>query len=182
VNPEIRLQPINKANSESFDSFAPAHADPPEEDLPILCRWRPPRLRSRADWPFRRGALAFFARLPPGSLLQCASRARLMPTTSMKAFRSFTSVVCVVLCICGCATSGADRVVQIGPSTYKLVGVGNSTDSSGNAVKARLYRQAAEFCRGKGGEMIPLNSTAQDSKPGQSASAEIRFKCVSASR
>ena len=35
MNPEIRLQPINKANSESFDSFAPAHADPPEEGLPI---------------------------------------------------------------------------------------------------------------------------------------------------
>jgi hypothetical protein len=30
--------------------------------------------------------------------------------------------------------------------------------------------------------MIPLNSTAQDSKPGQYASAEIRFKCVPATR
>ena len=107
--------------------------------------------------------------------------ARLMPTL-MKAFRSFTSVVGIVVCICGCATSGTDRVVQIGPNTYKMGGLGKSTDFSGSAVKARLYQQAAEFCRSKGGEMIPLNSTAQDSKPGQYASAEIRFKCVPASR
>ena len=107
--------------------------------------------------------------------------ARLMPTL-MKAFRSFASVVGIVVCICGCATSGTDRVVQIGPNTYKMGGLGKSTDFSGSAVKARLYQQAAEFCRSKGGEMIPLNSTAQDSKPGQYASAEIRFKCVPASR
>ncbi|HZR06262.1 MAG TPA: hypothetical protein VFA61_10600 [Candidatus Udaeobacter sp.] len=101
----------------------------------------------------------------------------------MNAFRSFISVVCIAACIFhGCATSGADRVVQIGPSTYKMSGVGNSTDSSGEAVKARLYQQAAAFCRSKGGDMIPLNSTAQDSKPGQSASAEIRFKCATANR
>jgi hypothetical protein len=104
-----------------------------------------------------------------------------MPTL-MKAFRSFTSVVGIVVCICGCATSGTDRVVQIGLNTYKMGGLGKSTDFSGSAVKARLYQQAAEFCRSKGGEMIPLNSTAQDAKPGQYASAEIRFKCVPASR
>ncbi len=107
--------------------------------------------------------------------------ARLIPAL-MKTFRSFTFVVCIVVCICGCATSGTDRVVQIGPSTYKMGGLGNSTDLSGSAVKARLYQQAAEFCRSKGGQMIPLNSTAQDPKPGQQASAEIRFKCVPASR
>ncbi len=105
---------------------------------------------------------------------------RLMPL--MKAFRCFASIVGIVVCICGCATSGTDRVVQIGPNTYKMTGLGTSTDLSGSAVKARLYQQAAEFCRSKGGQMIPLNSTAQDSKPGQSASAEIRFECVPASR
>lgn len=100
----------------------------------------------------------------------------------MKTFRSFASIVGIVVCICGCATSGTDRVVQIGLNTYKMRGLGNATDSSGSAVKARLYRQAAEFCRSEGGQMIPLNSTAQDSKPGQYASAEIRFKCVPAGR
>jgi hypothetical protein len=100
----------------------------------------------------------------------------------MKAFRFFTAVVGIVVCICGCATSGTDRVVQIGLNTYKVVGVGNSTDSSGSEIKARLYQQAAAFCRSKGGEMIPLNSTAEDAKPGQNASGEVRFKCVPASR
>ena len=100
----------------------------------------------------------------------------------MKALRSLTTVVGIVVCICGCATTGTNGVVQIGPDTYMIGGLGKFTDFSGSAVKARLYQQAAEFCRSKGGEMIPLNSTAQDSKPGQSASAEIRFKCVPASR
>src|SRR5262249_17973371 len=67
--------------------------------------------------------------------------------TLMKAFRSFTSVVGIVVCIYGCATSGTDRVVQIGLNTYKMGGLGKSTDFSGSAVKARLYQQAAEFCR-----------------------------------
>ena len=100
----------------------------------------------------------------------------------MKALRSLTTVVGIVVCICGCATTGTNGVVQIGPDTYMIGGLGKFTDFSGSAVKARLYQQAAEFCRSKGGQMIPLNSTAQDSKPGQSASAEIRFKCVPASR
>jgi hypothetical protein len=100
----------------------------------------------------------------------------------MKALRSLTSVVAIVVCICGCGTTGTNGVVQIGPDTYMIGGLGNFTDFSGSAVKARLYQQAAEFCRSKGGEMIPLNSTAQDSKYAQYASAEIQFKCVPAHR
>jgi hypothetical protein len=96
----------------------------------------------------------------------------------MKALRSLAIVVGIVVCICGCATTGTNGVVQIGPDTYMIGGLGKFTDFSGSAVKARLYQQAAEFCRSKGGEMIPLNSTAQDSKYGQYASAEIQFKCV----
>ena len=123
--------------------------------------------------------LSFFAGLRLASLLQCPSQDW---RPLMKAFRSLTSIVGIVVCICGCATSGTDRVVQVGPNTYKMSGLGESADSSGSAVKARLYQQAAEFCRSKGGQMIPLNSSAQDPKPGQSASAEIRFTCMPASR
>ena len=37
-------------------------------------KWHTSRLTNReANGPFRRGALAFFARLPLGSLLQCSS-------------------------------------------------------------------------------------------------------------
>jgi len=35
-------------------------------------------------------------------------------------------------------------------------------DFSGSDVKARLYQEAAEFCRKKGGVMVPLNSTGQE--------------------
>jgi len=87
-----------------------------------------------------------------------------------------------IVCICGCATTGTNGVVQIGPDTYMIGGLGQFTDFSGSAVKARLYQQAAEFCRSKGGVMVPLNSTGQDSKPYQYASAEIQFKCVPAGR
>jgi hypothetical protein len=100
----------------------------------------------------------------------------------MKAVRFLTIVVGIVVCICGCATTGTNGVVQIGPDTYMIGGLGQFTDFSGSAVKARLYQQAAEFCRSKGGVMVPLNSTGQDSKYGQYASAEIQFKCVPAGR
>ena len=97
----------------------------------------------------------------------------------MKALGSITTVVGIIVCICGCAT-GTGGVVQIGPDTYMIGGLGKFTDFSGSAVKARLYQQAAEFCRSKGGVMVPVNSTAEDSKPGQYASAEIQFRCVPA--
>jgi hypothetical protein len=100
----------------------------------------------------------------------------------MKALRSLTTVVGIVVCICGCATTGTNGVVQIGPDTYMIGGLGKFTDFSGSAVKARLYQQAAEFCQSKGGVMVPLNSTAEDSKYGQYASAEIQFRCVPANR
>ena len=100
----------------------------------------------------------------------------------MKVLRSLTIVVGIVVCICGCATTGTEGVVQIGPDTYMIGGLGKFTDFSGSAVKARLYQQAAEFCRSKGGVMVPLDSTAEDSKYGQYASAEIQFRCVPAGR
>jgi hypothetical protein len=100
----------------------------------------------------------------------------------MKALRSLPTVVGIVVCIYGCATTGTNGVVQIGPDTYMIGGLGKFTDFSGSAVKARLYQQASEFCRSKGGVMVPLNSTAEDSKPNQYASAEIQFKCVPAGR
>ena len=98
----------------------------------------------------------------------------------MRVLRSLTTVVGIVVCICGCATTGTEGVVQIGPDTYMIGGLGKFTDFSGSAVKGRLYQKAAEFCRSKGGVMVPLNSTAEDSKPGQYASAEIQFMCLPA--
>lgn len=77
--------------------------------------------------------------------------------------------------VTGCATTSTKGVVEIGPDTYMIGGLGKFTDFSGSAVKARLYEQAAEFCKSKGRVMVPINSTAHDSDFAQYASAEIQF-------
>ena len=78
----------------------------------------------------------------------------------------------------GCATTGTDGIVEIGPNTYMLGRLGGVTDWSGSAVKARLYAEAKEFCSGKNMVMIPKNSTGLDAAGINYASAEIQFKCV----
>ena len=87
-------------------------------------------------------------------------------------------VVVVLAFLSGCATTGTDGVVEIGPNTYMLGRMGGSFDSSGSAVKARLYAEGKEFCSAKNMVMIPYNSGGQDASLYQYASAEIQFKCV----
>ncbi len=79
----------------------------------------------------------------------------------------------------GCATTGTDGVVQIAPDTYMIGNLGRFTDFSGSAVKARLIKQAQDFCKKKGGVMKLIDSTFKDSGLGTYASAEIQFKCLS---
>jgi len=79
--------------------------------------------------------------------------------------------------VAGCGT-GTDGVVNIGPDTYMIGGLGRFTDYSSSAVKARYFQDAAKFCAGKGQVMVPLNSTGRDSGMGTYASAEVQFKCV----
>lgn len=86
------------------------------------------------------------------------------------------AMVAAVL-LSGCAT-GTDGIVPIGPNLYMTGGLGKFTDFSSSAVKARLYKDAAEFCAGKGLAMNPINSIGKDSAPYQYASAEIQFECI----
>lgn len=79
----------------------------------------------------------------------------------------------------GCAT-GTDGIVEIGPDMYMVGRFGKFTDYSGSAVKARLYEEAAKFCKDRNRIMVPINSTGHDSDFGIYASAEIQFKCVEA--
>ena len=76
----------------------------------------------------------------------------------------------------GCAT-GTDGPVQIGPNTNMIGGLGQFTDYSGSAVKARFFQQATKFCEGKGRTMVPLGSTGKDSAYATYASAEVQFRC-----
>lgn len=81
--------------------------------------------------------------------------------------------------IAGCATTGTNGAVNIGPDLYMIGGHGGLTDYSGSVVKARFFQQAAKFCEQQGRTMVPVNSTGQDSTPaGAYASAEVQFRCV----
>lgn len=91
---------------------------------------------------------------------------------------AFSAVTAAAITIAGCATTGTDGIVQMGPDMYMVGGHGKFTDFSGSAVKARFYQDAAKLCSEKNRVMLPANSTAQDSGHGTYASAEIQFWCV----
>ena len=88
-----------------------------------------------------------------------------------------TILAAIALLLCGC-TTGTNGFVEIGPDTYMIGGLGKMSEASGSAVKARLYREAAEFCKSRGRVMVATESTSNDYKPGQYASAEIQFLCL----
>jgi hypothetical protein len=87
-------------------------------------------------------------------------------------------VLISIFSLAGCANTGTDGVVKIGPDTYMIGGLGKFTDFSNSAVKARFFQDAAAYCEGQGLTMQPLNSTGQDSGLGTYASAEVQFKCI----
>jgi hypothetical protein len=78
----------------------------------------------------------------------------------------------------GCATTGTNGVVEIGPNLYMLGGLGKFTDFSSSAVKARMFQDASKFCAAKGKQIEPVGSTGKDSGYGTYASAEVQFRCI----
>ena len=93
----------------------------------------------------------------------------------MKTIYRSLIVILALISLNGCATTGTNGIVQIGPNLYMVGGLGKFTDFSSSGIKARLYQQASEFCRKQGRVMVPVNSTGKDSEYGQYASAEIQF-------
>lgn len=89
-----------------------------------------------------------------------------------------SAALAACLMVAGCATTGTEGVVNIGPDLYMIGGQGGFTDFSGSAVKARFYQQAQQFCSQRNRVMQPVNSTGQDSGYGTYASAEVQFRCV----
>jgi hypothetical protein len=87
-------------------------------------------------------------------------------------------IIAALFVLSGCATTGTDGVVKIGPDLYMIGGLGNFTDFSSSGVKARLYQQSSAYCEQQNRIMIPVNSTGQDSGFGTYASAEIQFRCL----
>lgn len=84
----------------------------------------------------------------------------------------------VALFLTACGTTGTKGVVSIGPDLYMIGSLGNASDYSGSAVKARLFQQASQYCQERNRVMVPTNSTAQDGGIGTYASAEVQFRCV----
>lgn len=94
----------------------------------------------------------------------------------MKVF-SFSLFVVVCGYLIGCGTDSGG-VVPIGPDSYMVGGLGRMTDYSSSAVKARLYKEAANFCQQRNEVMSPLASSGIDSGYATYASAEVQFRCL----
>lgn len=84
----------------------------------------------------------------------------------------------ITTCVGGCATTGTEGIVPIGPDMYMVGGLGAFTDFSGSGAKAKLFKEASTFCADKKRVMLPINSTSKDSGYGTYASAEIQFYCL----
>lgn len=83
------------------------------------------------------------------------------------------------LMIAGCATStGTSDVVPMGKDTYMLARPGGFFTISGGEVKAQLYRDANEFCRAQGKQLMPVNSSSRDAAPYRYANGELQFRCL----
>jgi hypothetical protein len=90
----------------------------------------------------------------------------------------FGAIILFVSGLTGCATTGTDGVVEIGPNLYMIGGLGKFTDFSSSAVKARMFQDGAKFCAAKGKQLALVGTTGQDSGYGTYASAEIQFRCT----
>ena len=84
----------------------------------------------------------------------------------------------ISIVITGCATTGTEGIVQIGPDMYMVGGLGKFTDFSSSGVKGRLYQDANKFCSEKNRVLVPVNSAGQDAGYATYASAEIQFRCL----
>ena len=84
----------------------------------------------------------------------------------------------LTLVLTGCATTGTNGIVSIGPNLYMVGGLGTFTDFSSSGVKERLYGQAALYCMNLHRVVLPVTSTGRDSGLGTYATAEIQFQCV----
>jgi hypothetical protein len=93
-------------------------------------------------------------------------------------FTSAFSACLVASSIMGCATTGTDGVVEIGENLYMIGGLGNFSDFSSSAVKARMFQDATKSCSGKGKQVETVGSTGKDSSYGTYASAEVQFRCI----
>jgi hypothetical protein len=51
--------------------------------------------------------------------------------------------------------------------------------SSGSYQKAKVLKEASEYCKGLGKEMLPISTTQNDVSFGKTPAAEVQFRCLS---
>lgn len=78
--------------------------------------------------------------------------------------------------IAGCASTG---VIPVDQDSY-MIGKKDGTPGLGVSLsnKAAVYKEANEFCRAEGLEVLTLTVTTTPSMPAQLGSTELHFKCV----
>ena len=77
--------------------------------------------------------------------------------------RFLTLISAAAACLMvGCASTNTG-VVPIGGGQYMLSKLGGMTDWSGGTVKAELYQEAAAYCGKTGKQLMPINSTSENS-------------------
>src|SRR4051794_40960959 len=80
-----------------------------------------------------------------------------------------------LLFLAACSSSPA----PVGKDTYMLSGTGAWSWSSGAAIKGDLYRQANDFCRSQGKQLMPAEARSTDGSFSNFAQAEVTFRCLS---
>src|SRR5450759_285254 len=74
-----------------------------------------------------------------------------------------------------CAHSG---VVSIGSDTYMIA---NSEwgFTSGGVQKAKVMKEASDYCNSIGKQMLPISTSQNDVAWGKTPAAEVQFRCLS---
>ena len=91
--------------------------------------------------------------------------------------RVYTSIIiCGAAMLIGCQSTG---VIPMDQDSYMI---GKKDGSPGAGVsftnKAAVYKEANEFCHGKGREVQTMSVNTLPSAPGRLGSTELIFKCV----
>ena len=87
--------------------------------------------------------------------------------------RNITLIV-VTAILAACAHSG---VVSIGPDTYMIA---NSEwgFTSGGVQKAKVMKEASDYCNSIGKQMLPISTGQNDVAWGKTPAAEVQFRCL----
>ena len=84
-------------------------------------------------------------------------------------------LIVVTAILAACAHSG---VVSIGPDTYMIA---NSEwgFTSGGVQKAKVIKEASDYCNSIGKQMLPISTSQNDVAWGKTPAAEVQFRCLS---